>query len=147
VSHRCSQKRRRSQRRMILCPEHGCYLESASPKYPLFADQPQQLQARGVARLNAQLLLSQQTAVSLQGEWLECFWCTECQNTCWYHVRRSTAAAGGGRCRYDLSRVPPELWQRSTGTIHPMGNPSVGEFTRRQSRMVKYNQLSDFQFM
>ena len=139
--------RKRSKRRMILCPKHGCYLDSASPKYPIFADSVAQLQERGVNRLNAQQLLAYRPTVSLEGEWLEAFWCVECQDNCWYHVRKINEKLGKGRYHYQLSVVPPELWQRSVGTIHPMGNPSVGEFTRRNSKMVTFGGVKDFRFM
>jgi hypothetical protein len=47
-----SQKRNRSrsQRRAIFCPIHGCYIDSVSQKYSLFADHVQQLQDRVVPR-------------------------------------------------------------------------------------------------
>jgi hypothetical protein len=34
-----------------------------------------------------------------------------------------------------------------SGVIHPHINPSVGEFTRRQSRMVGFNGVKDFSFV
>jgi hypothetical protein len=147
MQDRCVRNRKRSQRRRIFCPEHGSYLESVSQKHPLFADRATQLQARGVDRLTASLLLNEQAAIALTGEWLECFWCKHCQATNWYHVRRIVEDENTGRCRYEVAIAPPELWMRSVGTIDPMGNPSVGEFTRRQSKMLQYSKLKDFRFM
>jgi hypothetical protein len=43
--------------------------------------------------------------------------------------------------------APPELWQQVHGVIQPSGNPSVGEFTRRQSRMLGFNGVKDFRFV
>jgi len=70
--------------------------------------------------------VASQTAVSLTGEWLEGFWCEECQETKWYHVRKRENT-------YQLSVAPPELWQQAAGLAHPNGNPSVSEFTRKQA--------------
>ena len=48
---------------------------------------------------------------------------------------------------YELSVAPAELWQQATGVIHPHRNPSVGEFTYRQSRMLGGNSVKDFWVM
>jgi hypothetical protein len=112
-----------------------------SQKYHLFADQAGQLQQRGMNRLSALMLVAHQTAVPIEGEWLEAFWCEECQQTKWYHVRKS------GDRTYEVSIAPPQLWQQVTGVINPYGNPSVGEFTRRQSRLMSYNNIKDFKFV
>ncbi len=140
MQKRCDRNRKRSKRRLIHCPIHNWCLDSVSPKYTLFTDQPGQLQQRGISRLNALMLVASQTTVSLQGEWLEAFWCNECQANQWYHVRKVGSI-------YNLSVAPPDLWQQATGVIDPHGNPSVGEFTRRQSRMVGFNGVKDFRFM
>jgi hypothetical protein len=141
LQKRCDRNRKRSKRRAIVCPHHGCYLDSVSQKYPLFADRAGQLQQRGVNRKNALLLMAHQTAVSLDGEWLEAFWCKECQDTKWYHVCKTGART------YEVRVAPVELWQQVHGVIQPKGNPSVGEFTRRHSRMVGFNGVKDFRFV
>lgn len=92
-------------------------------------------------RKNALLLMANQTAVSLEGEWLEAFWCAECQQTKWYHVRKKDDRT------YQVSVAPQELWQQAQGVIDPKGNPSVGEFTRKQARMLSYSGVSDFRFV
>jgi hypothetical protein len=137
---RCDRNRNRSKRRAIYCPVHGCYLDSVSKKYQLFADTAGQLQQRGLARHKALMLISSQTTVSLDGEWLEIFWCDGCQKTQCYHVHKT-----GGV--YTLAIAPTELWQQVTGVIHPHGNPSVGEFTRRQSRMATYKEINEFRYI
>lgn len=139
MQRRCNRNRNRSKRRSIYCPIHGCYLDSASQKYPLYADRAKQLQQRGISRRNALLLVSTQTTVPLEGEWIEAFWCGQCQQTQWYHVLRTDER------RYELSIVPPELWEYATRVINPNGNPSVGEFTRRQARQMSYRGMRDFQ--
>ena len=141
VQRRCDRNRKRSKRRSIYCPTHNCYLDSVSPKRPLFADRPGQLQQRGVSRKNALMLVASQTAVPLTGVWLEAFWCNHCQETKWYHVRKK------GDRGYEVSVAPVELWQQAEGVINPHGNPSVSEFTRRHARVTGYNGLKDFRFV
>ena len=141
MEKRCHRNRKRSKRRAIYCPIDQQYLDSASAKYTLFADDSKQLQERGVSRKTALLLMSTKTTVALDGEWIEAFWCQECQKTQWYHVRRTSDRA------YSLSIAPPELWQQVQGVLNPEGNPSVGEFTRRQSRLPGCNAFKDFKFI
>lgn len=141
LQRRCDRSRKRSKRRAIHCPIDGNYLDSVSPKHLLFADLSEQLQQRGVSRKNSLLLMSKQSTVPLDGEWLEAFWCKECQSTQWYHVHKI------GPRSYNLSVAPAELWQQAQGVLDPNGNPSVGEFTRRQSRMVGCSGSKDFKFV
>ncbi|MBE9179508.1 hypothetical protein IQ268_13140 [Oculatella sp. LEGE 06141] len=141
MQRRCDRNRKRSKRRAIFCPAHNCYLDSVSQKYPLFADRPGQLQQRGVNRRDALMLIANQTAVSINGEWLESFWCKECQETKWYHVKKE------GDRAYEVRIAPQELWQQVHGVIQPLGNPSVSEFTRRHSRMLGFNGVKDFRFV
>jgi hypothetical protein len=145
LQKRCDRNRKRSKRRAIYCPIHGCYLDSVSQKYQLFADTAGQLQQRGMARRSALMLVANHRAVPLEGEWLEAFWCDQCQNTKWYHVLQyvSDATPHGSRS-YKVRTAQPELWQQAEGVINPQGNPSVGEFTRRHARMASYNGSKDF---
>ncbi|MBG1271556.1 hypothetical protein [Nostoc sp. WHI] len=141
MQRRCDQNRKRSKRRDIYCPNHGCYLESRSQKYQLFADQPGQLQQRGISRRSALMLVASQTTVSIGGEWLEAFWCDHCNQTKWYHVCKSNDRT------YKVSIAPQELWRQVAGVIDPQGNPSVGEFTRRQAKVLNYHNIKDFKFV
>ncbi|AOY84611.2 hypothetical protein BJP36_10535 [Moorena producens JHB] len=93
---------------------------------------------RGLKRKYALMLIASQTAVPLEGEWLEAFWCSQCQETQWYHVCKT------GDRTYNLSLAPDQLWQQVTGVMDPQGNPSVGEFTRRQSRRIGFQGVKDF---
>lgn len=131
--------RNRSQRRPIRCPIHGCYLDSVSQKYPIYADKVEHLRQRGFSRRKSLTLTANFSAVLLQGEWLEAFWCEECQETRWFHVRRIDQRL------YDISPAPITLWQQVSGVIHPAGNPSVGEFTRIQARATRFHGIKDFQ--
>lgn len=133
-----TRNRKRSQRRRIFCPTHGGYLESTSRKYRLYADKAETLQERGMPRRTALLVVASYTAVPLTGEWLERFWCDDCGANHWYHVKEVAPR------QYELRRAPQELWEQVEGVIHPNGNPSVGEFTRRQSRMMNFRGLKDF---
>jgi hypothetical protein len=138
LQKRCDRNRKRSKRRAIYCPIHHCYLDSVSQKYPLFTDRAGQLQQRGMNRRDALLLIADRTAVPLQGEWLEAFWCNRCQKTKWYHVCKK------GDCAYTVSTASKELWCQVSGIIHPSGNPSVSEFTQRQARGITFNRSNNF---
>lgn len=129
--------RNRSKRRAIYCPTHGCYLDSVSQKYALHTTKPEHLQQRGMGRRLALTVIAGLGTVPLSGEWLEAFWCSECQQTQWYHVRKIVNG-------YDLSPAPAELWLQASGVILPTGNPTVGEFTRRQARQTTYAGAKDF---
>ncbi|MBV5259701.1 hypothetical protein FLX56_14885 [Synechococcus moorigangaii CMS01] len=137
---RRDRNRKRSKRRSIFCPIHQCYLDSVSQKYPIYADRPDLLQNRGLSRRKALLLVATRTTVPLNGEWLEAFWCKCCQDTKWYHVRKRDR-------EYQLSLASSELWQQATGVISHQGNPSVGEFTRRQSQCHGSTIVKDFRFI
>lgn len=133
-----SRNRNRSKRRSIFCPHHGEYLDSVSQKYSLFATKPEHLQNSGLSRRAALTLVASLGTVPLRGEWLEAFWCDRCQSTQWYHVRKT------GPNQYLLSTVPEDLWLQAAGVILPTGNPTVGEFTRRQARQTTYGGIKDF---
>lgn len=136
---RCDRNRKRSKRRAIYCPVHGCYLHSVSQKYRLFSSCPKQLQKKGIGRHNAKILIASQTAVLLEDEWLEAFWCDECQQTKWYRVEiAKNSLKNGGRTSYSISLAPEQLWEQAVGVDETRGNPSVSEFTRRHARMVSY---------
>ncbi|AFY32536.1 hypothetical protein [Calothrix sp. PCC 7507] len=140
-----NKNRKRSKRRAIFCPVHGCYLHSVSQKYQLFADSAEQLQKRGVGRRNALMLVAAKTAISIRGEWLEAFWCDQCEQTKWYHVKKCLIKASPQEaCTYEVSEAPPEYWQQASGVIDPQGNPSVGEFTRRHARILGDHGGKDF---
>lgn len=144
MQRRCDRNRKRAKRRAIFCPIHDCYLDSVSRKHSLFADCAGQLQQRGMNRRDALMLVANQTTVSLPGEWLEAFWCPECEEPKWYHIRKRDR---DGRALYEVMSVSIELWQQAAGLIDPQGNPSVGEFTRRQSRLTRFQGIKDFRFV
>ncbi len=138
---RCDRNRRRSKRRAIFCPTHGCYLDSTSPKHTLYADRAEHLQQRGMGRKISLLVIKEHTTVPLEGEWLEAFWCPACQNITWFHVKKLDNS------QYQLLTPPADLWQQAVGVIDPKGNPTVGDFTRRQARALSGRQVKDFHLM
>ena len=142
---RCDRNRKRSKRRAIHCPIHGCYLHSVSQKYRLFASSPRQLQQKGIGRHNAKILIASQTAVILENEWLEAFWCDECQQTKWYRVEKLDKSSGQNnqRASYSISLAPTQLWEQAVGVDESRGNPSVSEFTRRHARMASYKNMNE----
>ena len=137
---RRKRNRKRSKRRGIYCPEHGCYLDSMSPKQKLYADRPEQLRQRGMSHKKASLLIGQETAVPLANEWLEAFWCECCQETKWYHVCKKEDG------EYSVFVAERDLWKQVQGVIHPEGNASVGEFTRKHSRLHGYLGMKQYSF-
>jgi hypothetical protein len=147
MTKRCDRNRNRSKRRAICCPIHGCYLDSASRKYRLYADRPEHLKQRGISNRKALTLIQTHTTVPILGEWLEAFWCGDCQETRWYHVRHhGHQNASHRRDEYEVRPAPYALWQQATGVIHPQGNPSVGEFTRKSARMNRYQGIKDWRY-
>ena len=139
MQKRCARNRKRSKRRGIYCPKHDCYLDSVSQKYRLYTESAETLRLRGMSRLSALMLVASKTAVPLEGEWIEAFWCDQCQETRWYYVRKISDR------EYQIQPVSRGLWSQASGVIHPEGNPSVGEFTRRQARSG--SNLRDFGVM
>lgn len=118
-----SRHRKRPKRRPIRCPIHGCYLDSVSQKHGLYADQIAQLRGRGYTHKKASLILGDRQTVGLAGEWLEEFWCPECQSKQWYYVRKQDNI-------YAVTPAPRSLWETATGVIDPKGNPSVSQYTK-----------------
>jgi len=128
---RCERNRNRSKGRRIKCPLHGCLVHSVSQKHALFANSPEHLQSRGLTKQKASIVLLSYSAVSLDREWLEEFWCDECQDKSWYHVKRTDDG-------YVLSNVSAKTWQQSVGTIDPYkANASVSEFSVREANRFR----------
>lgn len=134
---RCDRNRKRSRRRAIYCPEHGCYLDSVSQKYPIYADRPEQLREQGMSKKTATMVLTDHTAVRTP-LWIEAFWCGECEEVRWYLVKKTD------RRTFELSSVPRGLWERMEGAIDPFGNPSVSEFTRKQAKRLNQKVFRDY---
>lgn len=125
MQRRCDQNRKRSKRRAIYCPIHECYLHSVSRKQLLFApgSQPQTKPYDSCEyQQNILMLLATETTVLLEDEWLEAFWCNQCQETKWYHVKRGDvkdAQIRGKRIVYEVSVALQSHWQQSVSAISP----------------------------
>jgi hypothetical protein len=91
-----------------------------------------------MGRQRSLLLIATHTAVQLDSEWLEAFWCEQCQQRKWYHIHKV------GDRQYTVEVASPELWRQAEGLIHPDGNPSVSEFTRRHARRIGHHGIKDF---
>lgn len=141
LMHQQRRNRNRSKRRAIYCPIHHSYLDSVSQKYSLYASKPEHLQQRGFDRRLALTVMASYSAIPLHGEWLEAFWCNDCQENRWYHVQKT------GMNNYTLHAAPEELWLQASGVISSTGNPTVGEFTRRVARQTNFNGIRDFHRM
>ncbi|QDZ41549.1 hypothetical protein FRE64_14365 [Euhalothece natronophila Z-M001] len=137
MGRRCDRNRKRSKRRAIYCPHHGCYLDSVSQKYPIYADRPEHLQEQGMTKKTATLVLATRTAVRTN-VWIEAFWCPECEAVTWYLVERNSDRS------FKVSPVPRGLWERMEGAIDPFGNPTVSEFTRKQAKRLTDRLYKDY---
>jgi hypothetical protein len=115
-------------------------MDSVSQKHAIFTRDVDCLRKKGIGKRGAQLLLAYQNTVVLNGEWIEAFWCEECQKTSWYHVQKEERT-------YRVELAPEHLWQQVIGVLHPNGNPSVSEFTKRQSRMFGYQAINEYRFL
>jgi hypothetical protein len=138
---RSQRKRSRSKPRSLVCPLHSTRLESASQKHYLYLDQAGQLQVRGMGKHTAMMVLAVHGQVPLRNEWLECFWCADCQQRRWYHVIRDENRS------YDLRLAPERLWQQVSGVIDPQGNPTVSQFTREVARATGVHGLKTYRFL
>ena len=58
--------RKRSKRRSIYCPRHGCYIDSVSQKHRLYADKAEHLRDRGMSRKAAVRVMASYTTVPLE---------------------------------------------------------------------------------
>ena len=125
-----SSRNRRPRRRQVLCPIHPEEpLISVSPKHMLYITDSGPLVLAGIGKHRAnEILEAYNHALSIGNEWLECFWCDRCQASKWWHVTRRD------RIIHELTPINRELWERASGVIRPEGNPTVGEFTRKNAR-------------
>jgi hypothetical protein len=137
ILRRCDRNRQRSKRkggRCIRCQEDNCIMQSASRKYPLFANDAVHLRERGVSQRKANLIIQQHQSVPLQDEWLESFWCPACDQKDWFHIKKIKGV-------FEAGPVTPEMWKCAAGAI-PLGNPSVSEFSQRESKRLINRNLS-----
>ena len=129
MKSRGERNRKRSQRRAIYCPVHGNHMDSVSPKYPLFADTAGQLQVRGMSNKTSRLVMAAYDGVvPLAGEWIEEFWCADCQESKWYHIKKTDER------QYEVKLAPQDRWLNASKVINPFQNPTVSEYSFRASK-------------
>lgn len=117
MQKRCNRNRKRSKRRAIYCPIHGCYLQSVSRRQPLLA--PESRLEQGGCVQNILTIVATETNVLLKDEWLEAFWCDECQQTEWYHVKKVNVSDTNPHIAYEISKASRSDWQQSISAISP----------------------------
>jgi hypothetical protein len=135
--------RRRPRRRELFCPSHPeAKLISVSGKHHLYLTDVGQLVIRGLSKRKAdEILAAFNHVVPLSNEWLECFWCDDCQDSKWWHVKRND------RLSHTLHPAPRELWEQATGVIRPEGNPTISQYTRRHARASGVSGRRQFRFL
>lgn len=133
MQERCARKRKRSKRRSIYCPTHNYYLNSVSQKYYIYCNHPSHLREQGIGKQASRRILENKSEVVLRNAWLEAFWCDKCQNSKWFYITKTETG-------YKVKVASAGLWQRVVGVVDPRGNPSVSEFTRKNSQMPKYKE-------
>jgi hypothetical protein len=92
-------------------------------------------------RKASELLEAYNNVLAIGNEWLECFWCEHCQQSRWWHVIRHD------RINHELKPISREIWERASGVIRPEGNPTIGEFTRKQARATGAQGMRQYKFM
>lgn len=135
--------RRRPRRRDLRCPLHPeKKLFSVSPKHHLYLTDSGQLILKGMSKRKAdEVLAAYNNVLSLTDEWLECFWCEDCQSSTWWHVKRIAPL------KYSLGSVSQELWEQASGVIRPEGNPTVSQYTRRNARFGGIQGLRQYRYL
>lgn len=111
-----TRNRKRSKRRAIFCPIHACYLESRSPKYKLLVDQEKELAA-------VKSTVATHGEVPRLEEWLEAFWCSECQERRWYCIKESSPRS------YEVEFASQELSQQLLKYLGLVKRCEVGAYS------------------
>lgn len=134
---------RRPKRRQLFCPLHGEHiLQSVSAKHMLYITDTGPLVLSGMGKRRAtELLAAYHNVLTIGNEWLENFWCEGCQESRWWHVIRHD------RVVHELKPISREIWERASGVIRPEGNPTIGEFTRRNARACGKLGMQQFRFV
>ncbi|CAK6696797.1 hypothetical protein [Synechococcus sp. CBW1107] len=124
-------KRRRTRplQRQLFCPAHPQErLFGVGRKYFLHLLTPEQLKQRGMSDRKAKLVIQAYPVLVLSNEWLEELFCGCCGTSRWCHVTKHD------RVRHTVRWAPRELWEQVAHVDPVVANPSVSQFSQRESR-------------
>ena len=129
LSARPPRVRQRSRKRELFCPAHPQQrVEGNGQKYFLHLLTPEELKARGMSDKKAQLVINAYPVLVLTNEWLEELFCPKCGGNRWCHVVKHD------RVNHTVRWAPRELWEQVAHVDPIVANPTVSEYTRRESR-------------
>ncbi|BAZ08384.1 hypothetical protein NIES4071_01890 [Calothrix sp. NIES-4071] len=66
--------------------------------------------------------MANEATAFLKDEWLEAFWCDECQQTNWYHIKKvdvNDAQTQSESITYQVLTALPAHWQQTISAIFP----------------------------
>ena len=121
-------KRKRNYRRNISCPINDCHIQSTGEKYrltTLYEDIPTFTQQER-SRDNIIYLTAAKIPCYLEDEWLECFWCSECNKNNFYHVKKWRNGSYQA-----LPPIATSAWNRAVGVAYPEGIPGISQYSQR----------------
>ena len=122
-------RRSRPRRRELFCPAHPEQrIEGNGKKYFLHLLTPEQLKARGMGDKKARLVINAYPVLVLSNEWLEELFCPQCGTSRWCHVVKHD------RVEHSVRWAPRDLWEQVAHVDPLVANPTVSEYTRRESR-------------
>lgn len=120
---------RRVQGRDLRCPAHPEQrIAGNGRKYFLHLLTQEQLRQRGMSDKTARLVIQAYPVLVLSNEWLEELHCPQCGSSRWCHVVRHDRVA------HTVRWAPRDLWQQVAHVDPLESNPTVSQFTRRESR-------------
>ena len=126
-------RNRRPKKRELWCPAHPEQrIEGNGKKYFLHLLKPEQLKARGMPDKKAKLVIDAYPVLVLSNEWLEELFCPQCGTSTWCHVIKHD------RVQHTVRWAPRDLWMQVAHVDPVVANPTVSEFTRRESRRHSY---------
>ena len=136
-----NRRNRRTKRRELFCPAHPEQrIEGNGQKFYLHLLSPQQLEQRGISAKRAQLIINAYPVLVLSNEWLEELYCPKCGRLEWCHVTKHD------RVLHTVRWAPRELWEQVAHVDPVVANPSVSQFTRRESQRHRHKRADGRRF-
>lgn len=96
--------------------------------------------ARGMPHKRARLVIQAYPVMVLSQEWLEELFCPSCGHSRWCHITRH------GRAQHTVKWAPRELWEKVAHVDPLVSNPTVSQFTRRESRRTNLRRADGRRF-